>query len=64
MFVVCLLQTVTSYSPTTNEPIALVKQASPADYDKVVQASTEAYKHWCDVSRSFLYRLKLYYLLR
>lgn len=43
-------QTITSYSPTTNEPIAHLKQASPADYDKVVEASREAYQHWCEVS--------------
>ncbi|XP_067931480.1 alpha-aminoadipic semialdehyde dehydrogenase-like [Watersipora subatra] len=41
--------TVTSYSPTTNEPIAHVTQASPQDYDRVIQAARNAYDSWCEL---------------
>ena len=44
-----MLQTVTSYSPTTNEPIAQVTQASPKDYDKVIESARSAYQKWCEV---------------
>lgn len=53
------MQVVTSYSPTTNEPIACVTQASTSDYDRVVKAATSAYNDWCDVSSVF----KIFHLL-
>lgn len=35
-----------SYSPVDGEPIAEIRQATKADYDKAVQAATEAFKSW------------------
>ncbi len=35
-----------SYNPTTNEPIAKVIQATPATYDKVVEAAQQAFLDW------------------
>ncbi len=39
-------QELISYNPANGEPIATVVQATPATYDKVVQASAEAFKTW------------------
>jgi len=36
----------TSYNPTTGEPIAQVAQATEADYDAVMASSLEAFKEW------------------
>ena len=35
-----------SYNPTTGEPIASVIQATPAVYDRVVDASQQAFASW------------------
>jgi aldehyde dehydrogenase (NAD+) len=35
-----------SYSPTTNEPIAKVAQATADDYERVVEAAEESFKSW------------------
>jgi aldehyde dehydrogenase (NAD+) len=35
-----------SYNPTTNEPIATVIQAGATDYDRVVEASQQAFLDW------------------
>lgn len=40
---------VTSYSPTTNEPIAKVTQGNSADYEKAVKAAKEAWQVWAEV---------------
>ncbi|KAL4228024.1 Alpha-aminoadipic semialdehyde dehydrogenase [Mactra antiquata] len=45
----CVLQEVTSYSPTTNEPIATVTQGNSADYEKAVKASKDAWQLWADM---------------
>jgi aldehyde dehydrogenase (NAD+) len=37
---------ITSVNPTTGKPIAKVAQASPGDYDAVMQAATEAFREW------------------
>jgi len=36
----------TSYNPATGEPIASVRSASAATYDRVVQAAAEAFQGW------------------
>jgi len=36
----------TSYNPTTGEPIAQIAQASEADYDAVMASALEAFKEW------------------
>ncbi|MCB9140271.1 MAG: aldehyde dehydrogenase family protein [Caldilineaceae bacterium] len=35
-----------SYNPATNEPLARVRQASAADYDRVATAAQDAFKAW------------------
>ncbi|MBN2814797.1 MAG: aldehyde dehydrogenase family protein, partial [Bacteroidales bacterium] len=35
-----------SYSPVDGEPIAEIRQATKADYEKAVQTATEAFKSW------------------
>ncbi|MDJ0663007.1 MAG: aldehyde dehydrogenase family protein [Acidimicrobiia bacterium] len=37
---------ITSYDPSTGEPIAAVKQATVEDYDKVISNSVEVFKEW------------------
>ncbi|XP_046329682.1 alpha-aminoadipic semialdehyde dehydrogenase-like [Haliotis cracherodii] len=39
----------TSYCPANNQPIAKVIQGSPADYEKAITATKEAWKVWADV---------------
>jgi aldehyde dehydrogenase (NAD+) len=36
----------TSYNPTTGEPIAQIAQASEADYDAVMASALESFKEW------------------
>ncbi|XP_045216315.1 alpha-aminoadipic semialdehyde dehydrogenase-like [Mercenaria mercenaria] len=40
---------VTSYSPTTNEPIAKVTQGNSKDYERAVKAAREAWQTWAEV---------------
>ena len=36
----------TSYNPTTNEPIAAVQQATPSAYNQVVEQAQQAFQRW------------------
>jgi aldehyde dehydrogenase (NAD+) len=38
-----------SNNPTNGEEIAKVIQATPATYEKVMNAATEGYKSWCNI---------------
>jgi len=38
-----------SYNPANGEPIAAVRQATAADYERVASAATEAFRTWCMV---------------
>ncbi|XP_060581194.1 LOW QUALITY PROTEIN: alpha-aminoadipic semialdehyde dehydrogenase-like [Ruditapes philippinarum] len=40
---------VTSYSPTTNEPIARVTQGNSKDYERAVKAAKDAWQTWAEV---------------
>ncbi|XP_064607704.1 alpha-aminoadipic semialdehyde dehydrogenase-like [Liolophura sinensis] len=42
-------EVVTSICPTNNKPIAQVTQGSPADYEKAITASKQAWEVWSDV---------------
>ncbi len=42
-------QVIESYNPTTGELLGRVTQATPAAYDKVVQAASESFKNWRNV---------------
>ncbi|CAH1796686.1 unnamed protein product [Owenia fusiformis] len=42
-------ETVTSYCPANNQPIARVVQGNLADYEKTLQASRDAWQTWCEV---------------
>ncbi|XP_052796221.1 alpha-aminoadipic semialdehyde dehydrogenase-like [Mya arenaria] len=42
-------EVVTSYSPTTNQPIAKVTQGNSKDYEKAVKAAREAWQIWAEV---------------
>ncbi|KAK7116371.1 alpha-aminoadipic semialdehyde dehydrogenase-like [Littorina saxatilis] len=40
---------VTSLCPANNQPIAKVKQGSPADYEKAIQATRAAWQEWAEI---------------
>ncbi|XP_076443394.1 alpha-aminoadipic semialdehyde dehydrogenase-like [Babylonia areolata] len=40
---------VTSLCPANNQPIAKVRQGSPADYEKTIQASKAAWQEWAEI---------------